>query len=465
MDTRVKITCSKAVARKEPETSVTTASSDQITQEQTAPGRSKTIIPHEGAPESNPGEDESLDLIIKNPELPITVLDDVVNKTSVPPNQETTDNRAMIWERLKAAQKSGDTFPAKILLDTYNAKESKLSTLPALNRSESASAVLSTIDIKKPRELPAPIIDSRLAETELEDNLVYAVGAVTNHQDIGFTPYFDEKIRKLRAPLPLTIFDREWQKKALSTYLLLKPAKSSEDKAYRGLAFKDEWTQFHLAWTNNHRSFFITYDMQIRLNAFAHRVPSKDGAAIPNILAKQLVVIEQCYSWVRSFGEANWKDNYYPPGQSHALYNPATGTKRPDLIKAVSFPNTKSQGGYNGSGGFNSENHQGCQKEACRFGQNAGHDNWGGFNYVGYQAYSNDNGHYGYTSNYSNQQNGYGTANNQFQNHYNQGSRYVHDQVMNDGRKRFRPSQNQGEQGPSGVQKKGGGGDQTGRKQ
>ncbi|KAA1093754.1 hypothetical protein PGTUg99_026711 [Puccinia graminis f. sp. tritici] len=115
----------------------------------------------------------------------------------------------MILERLKAAQKSGDTFLAKILLETYNAKERKLSTVPALNRSESASAVLSTVDIERPRELPTAIIDSRLAETELEDNLVYAVGAVTNHQDIGFTPYFDENIRKLKAPLPLTIFDRE----------------------------------------------------------------------------------------------------------------------------------------------------------------------------------------------------------------------------------------------------------------
>ncbi|KAA1092653.1 hypothetical protein PGT21_009985 [Puccinia graminis f. sp. tritici] len=240
---------------------------------------------------------------------------DVVNQTSVPPNQEAVDDRAMILERLKAAQKSGDTFLAKILLETYNAKERKLSTVPVLNRSESASAVLSTVDIERPRELPTAIIDSRLAETELEDNLVYAVGAVTNHQDIGFTPYFDENIRKLKAPLPLTIFDREWQKKALSAHLLLKPAKSSEDKAYRGLAFNDEWTQSHSAWMNNHRSFYITlrdvynkklfadkllrhkencdniadvygfmtafrYDMQIRLNTFAHRVPSKNGAAI-----------------------------------------------------------------------------------------------------------------------------------------------------------------------------------------
>ncbi|KAA1115366.1 hypothetical protein PGT21_035704 [Puccinia graminis f. sp. tritici] len=83
--------------------------------------------------------------------------------------------------------------------------------------------------------------------TEAEDNIVYAVGAVTSHQDIGFTPYFDENICKLKAPIPLTIFDR-----ALTAHMLLKPSKSSEDKAYRGLAYHDEWTQTHSTWTNNH---------------------------------------------------------------------------------------------------------------------------------------------------------------------------------------------------------------------
>jgi hypothetical protein len=31
--------------------------------------------------------------------------------------------------------------------------------------------------------------------------------------------------------------------------MLLKPLKSSEDKAYRGLAYHNEWTQTHSAWT------------------------------------------------------------------------------------------------------------------------------------------------------------------------------------------------------------------------
>ncbi|KAA1092641.1 hypothetical protein PGT21_009382 [Puccinia graminis f. sp. tritici] len=46
-----------------------------------------------------------------------------------------------------------------------------------------------------------PPVDPKLAETELEDNLIYTVGAVTSHQDIGFTPYFNDNICKLKAPL------------------------------------------------------------------------------------------------------------------------------------------------------------------------------------------------------------------------------------------------------------------------
>jgi hypothetical protein len=176
-----------------------------------------------------------------------------------------------------------------------------------------------------------------LTETEKEDDLIYAVGVVTNHQDIGFTPFFDENIKKLRAPLPLTIFDREWQKEALSVHLSEKPTKSTEDRAYRGHPFHSKWTQTHSKWTNNHRIFHLTlrdvynkklfadkllvhkmncdeisdeygfmtafrYDMQVRANAFAHCVQSKDGEAIPDISVKQSLVAERCYNEVRSAG-------------------------------------------------------------------------------------------------------------------------------------------------------------------
>ncbi|EFP76754.1 uncharacterized protein PGTG_02215 [Puccinia graminis f. sp. tritici CRL 75-36-700-3] len=319
--------------------------------------------------------------------LSTEVLKDAINTTSVPPEPSIIDQRSHIWEKIQEAQKSNDTILTKILLAAYNELDQpKKPAPPKMTRSLSAMPVLPNAQT---------IIGGNNSETvtELEDNLVYAVGAVTSHQDIGFTPYFNENIKKLRAPLPLTIFDREWQKKAIAAHLMLKPSKSTEDKAYRGLAYHDEWTQTHSSWTNNHRAFYITlrdvynkgifaeklrihkencdaisdvygfmtafrYDMQVRMNAFAHRIPSKDGAAVPDISVKQMVVVEQCYSTVRSLGEASWKDNNYAPGFSHANVDPDTGFKRPDLHKSSSY-----QSSLNRDGVQNQGNHQERRRE------------------------------------------------------------------------------------------------------
>ncbi|KAA1076435.1 hypothetical protein PGT21_007094 [Puccinia graminis f. sp. tritici] len=343
------------------------------------PAKEADVIPLHSANDPRDSDEEgSIDLIAKNPVLSTETIKDVMTNTSIPPDKDSIADRSHIWTKMKEAQASGDILLSKILLKAYN----ELEDIPIdchvegshkITRSLSALPVLT--NVSEPAKIKVPV---GATETELEDNLVYAIGAVTSHQDIGFTPYFDDNIRKLKAPLPLTIFDREWQKKALTAHLMLKPSKNSEDKAYRGLAYHDEWTQSHSAWTNNHRSFYITlrdvygkekfaeklrvhkencdaiadvygfmtafrYDMQIRMNAFAHRLPSKDGAAIPDISVKQSVVVEQCYSIVRSYGEASWKDNLYAPGALHASYDPDTGTKRPELTKSVSYPLNQQQ--------------------------------------------------------------------------------------------------------------------------
>ncbi|KAA1088537.1 hypothetical protein PGT21_010701 [Puccinia graminis f. sp. tritici] len=262
---------------------------------------------------------------------------------------------------------------------------------------------------------------------------------------------------------------------------MLKPSKNSDDKAYRGLAYNDEWTQSHSAWTNNHRSFYITlrdvynkgifaeklrihkencdtisdvdgfmtafrYDMQIRMIAFAHRLPSKDGAAIPDISVKQSVVVEQCYSTVRSYGEASWKDNL----QQHQ--------------------NTA----FSGRG-----NHQERRKEKRWNNQNLG---WG----QSYNYFNHGGDHHPPTySNYNNNQynnpalHGPGNAFQDFHQHhqYNRGNNpgYIggnnpgysggnHISGSGDSRKRFRGGGNNshegGEKGPGGKL-----GDQSGGKQ
>ncbi|KAA1076065.1 hypothetical protein PGT21_033545 [Puccinia graminis f. sp. tritici] len=506
-----KTTRSKSSARKDPDVLPGGNGSNLVNNprgaENSAPkGAEINIIAPTSDPPESDGE-ESVDLIAKNPILSIETMKDVITNTSVPPEEDLAAERSYVWTKMKEAQASGDKVLAKILLKAYNDLEPiVVEGPPKLTRSISALPVMTHLS-----EETAPLKVMAETETELEDNLVYAVGAVTSHQDIGFTPYFDENIKKLKAPLPLTIFDREWQKKALTAHLMLKPSKSSDDKAYRGLAYNDEWTQSHSAWTNNHRSFYITlrdvynkgifaeklrihkencdaisdvygfmtafrYDMQIRMNAFAHRLPSKDGAAIPDISVKQSVVVEQCYSIVRSYGEASWKDNLYAPGSSHAAYDPDTGAKRPELMKSISYPSNQQHQNtaFSGRG-----NHQERRKDKRWNNQNIG---WGqSYNYFNHGAdhhhptYGNySNNHYnnpvlhgpGNTFQDFNQNHQYNRGNNPGYNGgnnpgYSGGS---HMSISGDSRKHFRGGGNNshegGEKGPGGKSS-----DQSGGKQ
>ncbi|KAA1088420.1 hypothetical protein PGT21_006491 [Puccinia graminis f. sp. tritici] len=418
------------------------------------------------------GGDDSLDLISKNPELPGDVLKEIAEKTAVPPEPEgsVSKEREHIWSKIKLAQAEGDDIVARALLSVF---EGMGAERPVVNtRSVSARPILSISDTQT--------LATSATVTETEGDLVYAVGAVTSHQDIGFTPYFDENIKKLRAPIPLTIFDKEWQKKALTAHMLLKPSKSGEDKAYRGLAYHDEWTQTHSSWTNNHRSFYITlrdvynktlfaekllihkancdaiadvygfmtafrYDMQIRMNAFAHRITSKDGAAIPDITVKQDVVIEQCYSVVRSHGETAWKDNYYAPGGSHAAYDPDTGCKKPELARSNSAPShqlggrqnhhfnryNNAYGHINNSNTFVQSNHQDRRRENHR-GRYGGNLTPGGFNNNHNYNNNYDSDHHSQSHQFNMNSYNYDHGNPNYGGDYHNGG--------GDGRKRFRSS-------------------------
>jgi hypothetical protein len=46
--------------------------------------------------------------------------------------------------------------------------------------------------------------------------LLYIDGSVPTHFNIGFTLFFDKSIKELKGPLPLTIFNKNWQEDVMN---------------------------------------------------------------------------------------------------------------------------------------------------------------------------------------------------------------------------------------------------------
>merc|ERR1712110_69251 len=61
---------------------------------------------------------------------------------------------------------------------------------------------------------PAP--SDPAPENTKQKGLSFKPGVSNQHASLGFTPFFDKNLRELKAPIPLTIFNRKWQSEAIS---------------------------------------------------------------------------------------------------------------------------------------------------------------------------------------------------------------------------------------------------------
>ena len=61
---------------------------------------------------------------------------------------------------------------------------------------------------------PIAVMDNN--KFKVDGELTYAIGEITNHKNVGFTPYLDKNVCKLQGPLPLKIFNKKWQQKAIA---------------------------------------------------------------------------------------------------------------------------------------------------------------------------------------------------------------------------------------------------------
>jgi hypothetical protein len=215
-------------------------------------------------------------------------------------------------------------------------------------------------------------------EDSMAGDVQFATGAIPKHDEMGFTPYFHKNIKAMRGPIPLTIFNKAWKNRAI-LYHAEKKSKyddsSSDRNRYTGLPYPSEWTQTFTEWTNNHQSFHKTlveefnykkmakwllahkanadalvaedgfmvalrYDVQVRTNAFAHRVLLADGSlSVADISVFRPKIAHSCYATARKFGELEFTDNPYAETGTRANWDPTTGQpkldKKPQVTKAT----------------------------------------------------------------------------------------------------------------------------------
>ncbi|EFP88561.1 uncharacterized protein PGTG_14766 [Puccinia graminis f. sp. tritici CRL 75-36-700-3] len=329
--------------------------------------------------------------------------------------------RQQMWSRAITAQNSGDLILAEMLFKAIgrigsNAEpdptpRNKVDVFAIPTQSASGAVIYKDTAIAPPSDNHQAAVQNPEKFYLTEGDLVYAIGTVTNHNSVGFAPFLDENIRKLRSPLPLTIFNRKWQQRAMAHHLdrRQRSEDSSSDKekvgGYKGFAFVQEWTQTYAQWTRNHRAFRKTlhdvykiikfskllathknncdditeefgfmvafrYDMEVRSNTFSHRITDEDVKnAIPDISQRKESVVEQCYNVCRNFGELEWEENLYAPGMSHSNHDPLTGYLKPSK--------------YGNSYNNNYQNNQMIQNPGA-------HGNWAHQQHNSYQPYNHN---------------------------------------------------------------------------
>jgi hypothetical protein len=138
------------------------------------------------------------------------------------------------------------------------------------------------------------------------------------------------------------------------------------------LKFQSEWEQSFSDWTINHRAFHLAlrdiykfptfagwllehkancdqiqakdgfmaalrYDIQLRTNAFAHRVVVNGDPSVPDISVLRTDIAESCYAEARNFDKLGFRDiNPYALGGPRSHLDPLTGA-----LKSGKHPFTK----------------------------------------------------------------------------------------------------------------------------
>ncbi|OAV96615.1 hypothetical protein PTTG_26278 [Puccinia triticina 1-1 BBBD Race 1] len=297
--------------------------------------------------------------ILANPSAPKQPGKALMVNDSDSEEEKERETRAFLMARLIKAEKAGD----KAAIDRY----SKMYKAVLADKSKKKkTAVDNNIQVV----FPSPVVPQKRPSTAEEVTQVrtvkFIVGCSNLHDNSGFTPYFHKLLLECKGPLPLTIFNREWQEKALIHHSQNQP-KTNETAAekglrYHGLPVRNKFSQSFTDWTLNHRCFHLTmrdrynypvfadwilthkghcdqlhwkhgfmvalrYNVRIRNNAFAFRVEVDGEEAFSNISKFKQEMADKAISLCRDFNEVGLQENPYAIGEGRVGGDPLKGIR------------------------------------------------------------------------------------------------------------------------------------------
>ncbi|KAH9806744.1 hypothetical protein DFH28DRAFT_1164055, partial [Melampsora americana] len=241
--------------------------------------------------------------------------------------------------------------------------------------------------IEVPKPSPKPFLieeDGEKKVAVVEGGFTFVGGASTNFDsNIGLTPFFEKNIRELRMPVPLTIFNEEWQDEAWQYHTEKKIRSDDQTKAqnlYSGLPYPHEFTQNYMAWATNYRNFIKTirnkfkfcklaewlekhkenveeireeecwmvafrYDLKMRTLLLTEKVTHADGLIGPiDISEKRRDIKELCFAKARKCDELGFFDNPYAKDGERFDWDHNTGAqKRNNFSRNSSYGNQINQ--------------------------------------------------------------------------------------------------------------------------
>lgn len=287
----------------------------------------------------------------------------IINESAQLVAQDPTDldlqNSSSVWKHAMDLAGAGRTEEAAKFFRIHEA----LSLARKANDSvaEQSGATTGEIEVQSSQTTLA-----QSDEIFSEGGITFIPGAVTTHMDIGFTPYFNKNLRELKGPLPLTIFNRQWQELA-NSYHVEKRVKvenlAKDISTYTGYPYPHEMTQSYATWNTNYRNFVRTlrdvynfkrfatwaeahqanvefyhnrdnwmtafcYDIKVRLNAFAFRVSQNGTSAPPDISQRREDIAAICFAETRKLDEGSFEDNPYAKGGVKFGFDWTTGLPR-----------------------------------------------------------------------------------------------------------------------------------------